>query len=444
MKRVIRISKYLSLIVCILLLSQIVSAQDGKGGQAGAFLRVGVGARALGMGKAFTATANDVSAIYWNPAGLGGLQSIEFIGAYSILSLQRSYNFMAAGFPTNSMGTFGISWINFGVGGIEGRDLSGRITDTFTNSENAFLFSWGGELSKQLFFGATAKYLSHNLYNSTSTGFGFDAGILFRASDFFSIGATFQDIYSQVKWNTKNGIEEKFPMASRIGVAISPVDLPFKVGVDYVQVQNQTGEINAGCEFEMIQNGGLRVGFNNGSIAAGGYFSLPVENYNLTANYCFGQDPIDKTWSHRFSLLIKLEGVKLSVLPPRSQQIRTSQAPKENIEYSRKKDDDLNLDYLSSTARVIKVSTRYPDYAIINAGFKYGIKNGLKFGIYRVKQLDDIGNEDRVKIGEVQVVKVKEDFSAVKVISIDNGLKIENGDVLLEIKGDQISNFFGN
>ena len=35
------------------------------------FLEIGVGSRAVGMGGAFVATANDASAMYWNPAGLG-------------------------------------------------------------------------------------------------------------------------------------------------------------------------------------------------------------------------------------------------------------------------------------------------------------------------------------------------------------------------------------
>ncbi len=445
MKKVIKNPKCLSSIIVGILLffPLIVSAQDGKGGQAGAFLRAGVGARAMGMGNAFTATANDVSAIYWNPAGLGGLQSIEFVGAYSILSLQRGYNFLAACFPTHSLGTFGISWINFGVGSIEGRDPAGNITDTFTNSENAFLFSWGKNLIDNLYLGVTAKYLSHTLQNNASTGFGFDTGILYRASDFFSFGATVQDISSKVTWNTQSKVAEKFPMLTRFGVAISPADLPFRVEVDYSQVQNQTGGINAGCEFELIEKSGFRLGFNNGSIAAGGFFTLPIENYQLAANYSFGQDPIDQSWSHRFSLIITLEGTKLSILPQKSQPIRTTQAPEEDIKYSRQQESELDLDYVSPIARVIKVSPRYPDYAIINAGLKYGISTGLKLGIYRVKQLDDIGNEDRVKIGEVEVVKVKEDFSAVRVTDMKEGLHIENGDVLMELDTDQISSFIG-
>lgn len=448
MKKVIKNPIFFILIVSVLLIPHLAYTQDGSGGQAGAFLRVGVGARAIGMGGAFTATANDASAIYWNPAGLGGLQSIEFVGAYSALSLDRGYNFLAGCFPSNSMGTFGISWINFGVGSIEGRDLSGRVTDTFTNSENAFLFSWGKEIKNKFFLGLTAKYLSHSLQNYASTGFGFDAGLLYRASEVFSIGATFQDLSSQVAWDTESGIKEKFPLVSRLGIAVSPADLPFRVGLDYVKVQNETGGINVGCEFQMIQNGGLRVGFKNGSIGAGGFFKLPVENYNLGVNYSFCQDPIDQSWSHRFSLVITLEGKKLNILSPQSQRVRTSQVSEQQDtpQYSRtrkKEENTLNLDYTSPIARVIKVSSRYPDYAIINAGLKYGIEIGSKFGIYRVDKLNDIGNEDRVKIGEVEVVKVKEDFSAVRVIDMGEELHIENGDVLMELKNDQISNNLG-
>ena len=60
----------------------VARAQGTLGGQragtsSATFLRIGVGARAVGMGETFVAVANDPSAIYWNPAGLASLQRRE-------------------------------------------------------------------------------------------------------------------------------------------------------------------------------------------------------------------------------------------------------------------------------------------------------------------------------------------------------------------------------
>ncbi|HXS81942.1 MAG TPA: UPF0164 family protein, partial [Methylomirabilota bacterium] len=66
----------------LLLAPASAHAQGSLGGQragtsSATFLRIGVGARAVGMGETFVAVANDPSAIYWNPAGLASLQRRE-------------------------------------------------------------------------------------------------------------------------------------------------------------------------------------------------------------------------------------------------------------------------------------------------------------------------------------------------------------------------------
>ena len=52
----------------ILMLSTLLVGQSNVGTTAAAFLDIGIGARSLSMGGAFTAVANDVTALYWNPA----------------------------------------------------------------------------------------------------------------------------------------------------------------------------------------------------------------------------------------------------------------------------------------------------------------------------------------------------------------------------------------
>lgn len=57
--------------------AQFTLGDQRAGTSSGTFLKIGVGARAIGLGGAFVAVANDPSAIYWNPAGLASMQRQE-------------------------------------------------------------------------------------------------------------------------------------------------------------------------------------------------------------------------------------------------------------------------------------------------------------------------------------------------------------------------------
>src|SRR5258705_994367 len=57
--------------------AQLALGEQRIGTTSGQFLKIGVGARAVGLGESFVAVANDPSAIYWNPAGLASLQRQE-------------------------------------------------------------------------------------------------------------------------------------------------------------------------------------------------------------------------------------------------------------------------------------------------------------------------------------------------------------------------------
>jgi len=68
-------------------------------GAAGLFLRMGVGARALGMGGAFTAIADDPSAAYWNPSGLAQIHNFQFEFMNVNLPFDRTFNYFSATLP---------------------------------------------------------------------------------------------------------------------------------------------------------------------------------------------------------------------------------------------------------------------------------------------------------------------------------------------------------
>src|SRR5258708_2353878 len=80
------------------------------------FLNVGVGARGLGMGGAYTALADDANAVYWNPAGLAQVEKREFQASDSELALNTREGFFSFA-QTASIGTFaaGVTYLNAGA-----------------------------------------------------------------------------------------------------------------------------------------------------------------------------------------------------------------------------------------------------------------------------------------------------------------------------------------
>src|SRR5512139_3372456 len=89
----------LPLVLLALVLGAVLPARALAVGEAGfAFLKVGVGARAMGMGSAYVAEAGDPTAVYWNPAGLGGLDrtQITFMHSEWIQDFRQDFAAVAA------------------------------------------------------------------------------------------------------------------------------------------------------------------------------------------------------------------------------------------------------------------------------------------------------------------------------------------------------------
>ena len=152
---------------------------QGDGGQAGAFLRYGVGGRALGMGRAFVAVADDASGVYWNPAGLLGVSRTEVASMYSNLYYDNLYTHFAIAIPRpvknvkDKVGRFlvgdasalGFGWIGLSSPGYEQRTQTGEYLGDFDIGENAFLFTWAREETGSwgMFrYGLSFKFVSQN------------------------------------------------------------------------------------------------------------------------------------------------------------------------------------------------------------------------------------------------------------------------------------------
>jgi hypothetical protein len=180
----------LLIVISFLSVNQIVgqSAPDTKARKySNEFLAIGIGARALGMSNATITSVNDVTAGYWNPAGLLDIKSNLAVGLmhseYFAGIAKYDYGGIATPIDTNS--ALGFSFIRFGVDNIpnttelidsEGNVDYSRIS-SFSAADYAFLFSYARKLGVPgLRVGANIKVIHRRAGDfAKSWGFGLDA-----------------------------------------------------------------------------------------------------------------------------------------------------------------------------------------------------------------------------------------------------------------------------
>ncbi len=195
-----------SLILILVLIMGIVPSAfaNSGGGDSCAFLKLGIGARALGMGGAFVPVADDGTTAYWNPAGIAALmkreRGVKKINLGSTFGgreeLERRYYYLGGIFPVDFVKTMsegmGISLINLTVGDIEVWEPDQTTgfpvfkDTTLNNAEKAVVVSYGTEIQKGLFcMGISYKYITHNIGTYSAKGVGIDIGFLSDISAIF-------------------------------------------------------------------------------------------------------------------------------------------------------------------------------------------------------------------------------------------------------------------
>tara|TARA_R110000868_G_scaffold408293_5_gene690996 strand:+ start:27748 stop:28830 length:1083 start_codon:yes stop_codon:yes gene_type:complete len=222
MKRIVSALFILSLISTASLAQSTLSKYGND------FLSTGAGARALGMGGTHTSLANDVTAGYWNVAGLSSLSNPEVIYMHS----ERfggivGYDYGAAALPLSSgNGVVGISFFRQGVDNIantlnawdnERGDNGGPKADPesfitkFSAADVAIFLSYAKKHSDKLSYGASAKIINQRLGPfANAWGYSLDVGAQYK-TDFIDLGASIQDVTTMQKmWTVNEGEFEGF------------------------------------------------------------------------------------------------------------------------------------------------------------------------------------------------------------------------------------------
>jgi hypothetical protein len=152
------------------------------------FLNIGVGARPLALSGAYTASASDLSAMYWNVAGLGDVTSPSGFASYEKMygNSGVTNTFAGAALPAFG-GVFGMSFTSFSSGDIdrtseawpEGGDPTFGTTVTW--SATSIGLHYARPLTDRLVVGTTIKRADEGIEFAHATYYGADFGIRFRS-----------------------------------------------------------------------------------------------------------------------------------------------------------------------------------------------------------------------------------------------------------------------
>ena len=330
--------RYEKLVGLITLFLLIIPGLVFGGKYTGDFMYIGAGVRSLGMGGAVASTADDGSAIFWNPAGISQLRKteIEVMRAFLYEDLAY-YDNVSICQPLPNDVTIGLNWTRLTIPEIPvfledyliehpnvaerssrlDWNLPGIPDSSFTSYDDLFQFCFSKhirsnidfgwaffEVPLDIYFGGNIKYIKRQILENMGNGTGFDLGLLFRSPlaglidiDWlgnFNLGINFQNIAgTTITWDTASKHQDDILFNTKVGVSIDQ-PVPFwhlkmilAMDTDYVYDKSH----HYGMEIKYKHLVGARAGYYDDNYTAG----LSVNVYDFILDYAFVTNTLGNT-----------------------------------------------------------------------------------------------------------------------------------------------------
>lgn len=295
------------------------------------FLKISGDARGAGMGEAFIAVTNDISAIYWNPAGLvlGASDQVMFSHAEWLVDIK--HEFAAASFHLDENNIIGASFVSLHTDPM-------KITTEFqpTGNGNYFNYSdiavgatYSRKMTDQFSFGATIRYVRETIADLHTDAVLVDLGTFY----YMGIGSS---RFSVVVSNFGSNVKPKGKVTSSVGMEytsfqdFSPPTM-FRLGFAFEPYQDEENKLTASLQLNHPNDNAenIRLGFEYGysqmffiragvkrtigesmfgkqistaeDLSFGGGVRLPLEYTTISVDYAFTNFN-DLGGIHRFTM----------------------------------------------------------------------------------------------------------------------------------------------
>jgi hypothetical protein len=309
------------MILVVMILGSSVWAQEPyrKGTTAANFLEIGYGSMGCAMGDAVVASVNDLSSIYWNPAGLAMMRQsgLHFTMQPWIADIHTTM--ATAGIVLPGLGTIavGMCQMDFGKEEVTTMDMQEGTGEHYTASDYSLSVSYARKLAQWFAFGGSVKYISSQIWHTNASAFALDLGAIVstsffsptgNSSDGLSIGMSISNYGTRLKYDgldlvlpidptpytagEYDNVEGQYrmqgwelPLIFRIGVAVNPIvteNQKFTIEADALHPNNNSESVNLGAQYAVNM-------YSSGTVyLRGGYKALFMADAEYGPSYGIG------------------------------------------------------------------------------------------------------------------------------------------------------------
>lgn len=255
-------------ILVILAIASAAFAQFGgnTGTTAHPLLKIGFGPRAAAMGNAYMGIATDITALWWNPAGLNQLNTYEAMLSHHEWLKGIRDEYAAIIWPQSPKNTIGFA-LNFSsASGIEHWDennLPVSGDSLIAAYEALFMASYTRQIGSNIGLSASLKGLYENLYDASGFGGAVDLSFHWKPSPIFGLGVSLQNLGPGMFYG---GESYMLPMQAQVGAALTFDDLLYGANflADVRVPMDNNISVHVGAEVWPLEILAARIGFQSG------------------------------------------------------------------------------------------------------------------------------------------------------------------------------------